>query len=126
MTKIFQQIDLAIKRLLDLETSDLDRSDPARVIRRDLELIYADYLKQGLRIPVVKPFELFCPKCNFVPLNEEVLYVHLRKKHKMDDSDATKNSTTQRQDYDQDIENLKDLLRKYTEYLLEETPQRGN
>jgi hypothetical protein len=110
--KFLEDIELIIEKLHT--TTDL------YVIRRLLEAARNDYIKQGDRIKISKPFEIICKECQAKQLRTEDYYVHLRKQHQYSDEEASTTATEPVRDYETGITHLNDLLTEFTEARLEE------
>lgn len=94
-------------------------------VRRKLEKAIFEHHKQGERIPLRTTFELRCEVCNQVQDNEDQYYIHLRKAHKVKDIEAVEKTNQQRGSYEEDIQTLRRLLSKHTDYDLEDQFTRG-
>jgi len=120
---IFEATDKVLNVLRDIEDAFPDYSEERKTVflaRRALQKAQNDYLKQGDRVEVTKEFELCCKECNAVQLREEDYYLHLRQKHDYTDEEAAEESNNPRANYEQGLQQLKELLATYTETLLED------
>lgn len=120
---IFEATDLVLDTLRDIEEAFPMESSPRKSIfeaRRKLQAAQDDYLKQGDRIEITKKFEIRCTECNELQMREEDYYLHLRQKHQYPDEDAATESNNPRTNYEQGIQQLRELTAEYTEALLEE------
>lgn len=93
--------------------------------RRKLEKAIFEHHKQGARVPVRTDFEITCEKCGVVQENEDQYYLHLRKYHKVDDEESVDLANQQRGNYEEEIQTLRKLLAKHTDFDLEDDFTRG-
>jgi DNA repair exonuclease SbcCD ATPase subunit len=119
-----------IEKTVDkLRTVETQLTDEARMnvfaARRYLQAGLFEYEKQGERITVRKEFVLCCPVCNAEMGGEEALYLHLRKIHKVSETEAAEHANAPRTAYDNDILELRRLLAEYTDSDLEDEFTRG-
>lgn len=94
-------------------------------IRRKLEKTLFEHHKQGSRIPLRSEFELACEKCGAIQDNEDQYYLHLRKVHGIKDLESVKLTNEQRESYETEVQMLRELLTKHTEFDLEDDFTRG-
>lgn len=93
--------------------------------RRKLEKALFEQAKQGERIPLRVEFELCCEVCGSVQDNEDQYYLHLRKAHKVKDLDAVDAANRQGETWNDETQELRRLLAKYTDFDLEDDFTRG-
>lgn len=94
-------------------------------VRRKLEKAIFEHHKQGERIPLRTEFSLHCEVCGREQANEDMYYLHLRKVHNIEDHDATDKTNEQRGKYNEEIQTLRELLTRHTDYDLEDEFTRG-
>jgi hypothetical protein len=94
-------------------------------VRRKLEKAIFEHHKQGERIPVRSEFTLTCEVCGKEQDNEDMYYLHLRKGHGIEDTSAVDKTNEQRDGYTQEMQELRRLLAKHTDYDLEDDFTRG-
>ena len=119
---IFEATDKVLDVLRDIE-DEMHEVAAKRIVftaRRRLEAAQNDYLKQGDRVEVTKKFKLCCTECNAEQMREEDYYLHLRQKHDYSDEDAATESNNPRANYEQGLQQLRELLAEYTETYLED------
>ncbi len=117
--KLLEDIDLIIEQLHTLQACNMNTAG-IYAIRRQLEEARNDYIKQGDRIKISKPFEIICKECQAKQLRTEDYYVHLRKQHNYQDQDASTEATDPLRNYEAGITQLNNLLTEFTEARLEE------
>jgi hypothetical protein len=120
--KLLEDIDLIIEQLHTLQARSINTWQAKEIyaIRRQLEEARNDYIKQGDRIKISKPFEIICKECQAKQLRTEDYYVHLRKQHNYQDQDASTEATDPLRNYEAGITQLNNLLTEFTEARLEE------
>ena len=122
MSKVIDDIEKVVDELRDFESNEENRPDRIFTIRRQLQEVQVDYLKQGERIPVTKVLEIICKICGEKFLREDDLYLHLRIDHEVPDIEAAETTKEDRTNYERGLHHLQTLLTEFTEALLEETP----
>ena len=126
--KLYEATRTAIDEFYDLNTrvgypdneGIKDVGDEIFKITRKLERACNDLMHQGTRIAVTSNFVYQCPKCAIDLENSDMLYVHYRKSHSDSDDEAAAIAHKSKQEYDDDIVNLRNLLIKHTKIMLEE------
>lgn len=113
------RVNAQLKRVQENLSDGAEKIELFRV-RRNLEKALHEHYKQGDRIELRDEFELRCEKCNAIQAREEDYYIHLRKDHRVKETDAIELTNKPREAYEKEIQELRRLLAKYTEADLED------